>query len=47
VVPRARTAAAIGRLLATAAVTDMTVTEPPIDEVIERVFAEATGADGG
>jgi ABC-2 type transport system ATP-binding protein len=43
-VPRARTAEAIGRLLAGAAVTDMTVSEPPIDEVIERVFAEA--ADG-
>jgi ABC-2 type transport system ATP-binding protein len=41
-VPRARTAAAIGQLLATAAVTDMTVSESPIDEVIERVFAEAT-----
>ena len=46
-VPRARTAAAIGQLLATAAVTDMTVSEPPIDEVIERVFAEASDADGG
>src|SRR5207245_11594494 len=43
-VPRARTSEAIGRLLATAAVADMTVTEPSIDEVIERVFAEA--ADG-
>jgi ABC-2 type transport system ATP-binding protein len=46
-VPRAQTAAAIGRLLATSAVTDMTVSEPPIDELIERVFAEAAGGDGG
>ena len=38
-VPAARTASLIGRLVAVLPVEDITVTDPPIDEVIERVFA--------
>jgi ABC-2 type transport system ATP-binding protein len=43
-VPRAATAAAIGRLVAAVSVADVTVTDPPLEEVIERVFAQAPPA---
>jgi len=39
-VPRAETARVTSRLLADLAVTDLTVEDPPIEEVIERVFAQ-------
>ncbi len=38
-VPKARTAQITGQLLAQLPIADLTVEEPPIDEVIERVFA--------
>ena len=38
-VPKAETAKVTGRLLADLPVLDLTVADPPIDEVIERVFA--------
>jgi ABC-2 type transport system ATP-binding protein len=41
-VPKADTARVTGRLLADLEVTDLTVEEPPIEEVIERVFQERT-----
>ena len=40
-VPAARAAALIARLVAVVPVVDVTVADPPIDEVIERVFAGA------
>ncbi|MGH2350096.1 MAG: ABC transporter ATP-binding protein [Chloroflexota bacterium] len=40
-VPAVRTAALIGRLVTVLPVVDITVADPPIDEVIERVFAGA------
>ncbi len=43
-VPKAETAQATGRLLADLPVADLTVEDPPIEEVIERVFA-GTAAD--
>jgi ABC-2 type transport system ATP-binding protein len=42
-VAREETARVTGRLLADLPVTDLTVEDPPIEEVIERVFA----GDGG
>jgi ABC-2 type transport system ATP-binding protein len=48
-VPRARTPAAAGRLLASLPVVDLTVEDPPIEGVIEDVFAapvEEAGHDG-
>ncbi len=39
-VPKLETASVTGRLLADLAVTDLTVEEPPIEEVIEQVFSE-------
>jgi len=39
-VPRELTARVTGRLLADLAVVDLTVEDPPIEEVIERVFSE-------
>ncbi len=38
-VPKAETAVVTGRLLADLAIADLTVEEPPIDQVIEHVFA--------
>jgi ABC-2 type transport system ATP-binding protein len=38
-VPKATTAAVTGRLLADLPITDLTVEDPPIEEVIEQVFA--------
>lgn len=39
-VPKSETAGVTGRLLADLAVADLTVEDPPIDEVIEQVFAQ-------
>ena len=38
-VPKAETAAVTGRLLSEQAVLDLTVEDPPIEDVIEQVFA--------
>jgi ABC-2 type transport system ATP-binding protein len=38
-VPKAQTARVTGRLLADVPITDLTVEDPPIEEVIEQVFA--------
>jgi ABC-2 type transport system ATP-binding protein len=48
-VAKEQTAKATERLLATLPVMDLTVEDPPIDEVIERVFAGAApdGPPGG
>jgi len=40
-VPKADTARVTGRLLADLPIADLTVEDPPIEEVIERVFAQA------
>jgi ABC-2 type transport system ATP-binding protein len=42
-VPRAEAAAITGRILAEQAVTDLTVEDPPIEDVIELVFADGVG----
>ncbi|MGF1667905.1 MAG: ATP-binding cassette domain-containing protein [Acidimicrobiia bacterium] len=42
-VPRAEAAAITGRILAEQAVTDLTVEDPPIEDVIELVFADGMG----
>ena len=42
-VPRAEAAAVTGRILAEQAVTDLTVEDPPIEDVIELVFAGGVG----
>lgn len=42
-VPKEETAQVTGRLLAELPVLDLTVEDPPIEEVIERVFAEEEG----
>jgi ABC-2 type transport system ATP-binding protein len=39
--PRAETSAAVARLLSELPIADLTVEDPPIEEVIEQVFAEA------
>lgn len=39
-VPKSQTATVTGRLLADLAIADLTVEDPPIDEVIEQVFAQ-------
>jgi ABC-2 type transport system ATP-binding protein len=39
--PRAETSAAVARLLSELPIMDLTVEDPPIEEVIEQVFAEA------
>jgi ABC-2 type transport system ATP-binding protein len=44
-VPKAETLAVVGRLLAALPVTDLTITEPPVDRVIEEVFAGPTPDD--
>ncbi len=46
-VPAARTAALIARLVTALPVADITVADPPIDEVIERVFAGADPPEQG
>ncbi|HEX2515019.1 MAG TPA: ATP-binding cassette domain-containing protein [Chloroflexota bacterium] len=50
-VPKAATAQVTGRLLASVPIADLTVADPPIEEVIEQVFARANddpeGAPGG
>jgi ABC-2 type transport system ATP-binding protein len=43
-VPKAQTPAVTGRILAQLPVTDLTVEDPPIEEVIEQVFS--AGSDG-
>ena len=43
-VPRAETAHVTARLLADLPVTDLTVEDPPIEEVIERVFSQGDEA---
>ena len=45
-VPRTQTPAAAGRLLATLAVVDLTIEDPPIEGVIEDVFASPAAEDG-
>ena len=44
-VPKAETARVTARLLADLPVIDLTVEDPPIEEVIERVFARRGGAE--
>ena len=44
-VPKAETARVTGRLLADLPVIDLTVEDPPIEEVIERVFALEPGSE--
>jgi ABC-2 type transport system ATP-binding protein len=39
-VPKAETSSITARLLADLPVTDITIEEPPIEDVIERVFAQ-------
>jgi ABC-2 type transport system ATP-binding protein len=46
-VPKAATAEVTGRLLASVPVADLTVADPPIEEVIEQVFAHGTAAGRG
>ena len=46
-VPRVQTPAVAGRLLAALPVADLTIEEPPVDEVIEQVFASTTDAEEG
>jgi ABC-2 type transport system ATP-binding protein len=41
-VPKAQTAQVTGRLLAAFPIADLTVSDPPIDEVIEHVFAQGS-----
>jgi ABC-2 type transport system ATP-binding protein len=41
-VPKSETPAVAGRLLAALPVVDLTITEPPVEQVIERVFAAPT-----
>ncbi len=41
-VPKSETAAVTGRLLADLPIADLTVEDPPIDEVIEQVFAQGS-----
>src|SRR5574341_258955 len=45
-VPKAETSAVAARLLAEEQVTDLTIEDPPIEDVIEEVFAQPDGADG-
>jgi ABC-2 type transport system ATP-binding protein len=45
-VPKAATAEVTGRLLANVPVADLTVADPPIEEVIEQVFAHGSAAGG-
>ncbi|MBA2247531.1 MAG: hypothetical protein H0W23_05335, partial [Chloroflexia bacterium] len=42
-VPKADTSRVTGHLLATIPIADLTVEDPPIEEVIERVFASKDG----
>lgn len=42
-VPKAETAHIAGRLLADLAIHDLTIQDPPIEEVIEQVFAQESG----
>ena len=45
-VPKADTASVTGRLLADLPVIDLTVADPPIEEVIDQVFTQVVGDDG-
>ena len=40
-IPKAETAAVTGRLLAELDVSDLTVQDPPIEDVIEHVFSQS------
>ena len=42
-VPKAQTARVTSRLLSELPISDLTVEDPPIEEVIERVFASDAG----
>ncbi|HEY3107641.1 MAG TPA: ABC transporter, partial [Chloroflexota bacterium] len=44
-VPKSQTARVTGRLLADVPITDLTVEDPPIEEVIEQVFAAGAGTE--
>ena len=46
-VPKTDTAATTARILAEVGVEDLTVLDPPVEDVIERVFATAPPAEGG
>lgn len=43
-VPKAATASVTGRLLADFPIADLTVEDPPIDEVIEQVFSQTNAS---
>lgn len=45
-VPKSQTAQVTGRLLANLAIDDLTVEDPPIEEVIEQVFAQPDAVEG-
>ncbi len=45
-VPKSQTARATGEILATLPVADLSVEDPPVDDVIERVFASTRDATG-
>ena len=45
-VPKADTPAVASRLLAALPVADLTIEEPPVDQVIEQVFASAAAEEG-
>jgi ABC-2 type transport system ATP-binding protein len=45
-VTKADTAAMAGRLLAALPVADLTIEEPPVDQVIEQVFAGPVTQEG-
>jgi ABC-2 type transport system ATP-binding protein len=44
-VPKSETARVTGRLLADLPIADLTVEDPPIEEVIEQVFAAGASAE--
>ena len=45
-VPKADTPAVASRLLAALPVADLTIEEPPVDQVIEQVFASSAAEEG-
>jgi ABC-2 type transport system ATP-binding protein len=44
-VPRARTAEIAAAMLTALPITDLAIEEPPVEEVIRRVFAEASALE--